>query len=267
MSSFFSKLGGRGKSSGAPAGPAGAVPSYPTSSGSGDHYRGEAGHSSASVAVSSNTSAGRGSSSDGLRPLFMSSHVVGTGLVTSSFKNVVALPQYVDLYEWIAYNVNNFVDNIGLFYSIVSDSCRDVNNSKHNSSFCTGIGPGSSISSSIASLVTENGSKPAAHWDSLLEKLNEKLVDESVFPTRTGREFSRGFVEIARGMCQQLTQVIIHIFYQHYDVLMQSRSEAHFNSLFAHFVVFTREFELLTAKDLQPLAELIAILENKSIIA
>ncbi|KAG1791802.1 uncharacterized protein HD556DRAFT_1484619 [Suillus plorans] len=50
---------------------------------------------------------------------------------------------------------------------------------------------------------------------------------------------------------RQLLRVFAHIYHAHYPQILHLRSEPHFNSLFAHFLAFGPEYELLDIKDVK----------------
>lgn len=50
---------------------------------------------------------------------------------------------------------------------------------------------------------------------------------------------------------RQLLRVFAHLYYSHYTQILHLRSEPHFNSLFAHFLAFGKEYELLDIKDVK----------------
>lgn len=52
-------------------------------------------------------------------------------------------------------------------------------------------------------------------------------------------------------MYRQMLRVFAHIYHAHYRDILHLRSEPHFNSLFAHFLAFGREYELLEIKDVK----------------
>lgn len=57
-----------------------------------------------------------------------------------------------------------------------------------------------------------------------------------------------------------------HVYHSHYDKMLSLCQEAHFNTLFAHFVSFGREFDLLDRKDIGPMQELIDIMDHNDIL-
>lgn len=84
----------------------------------------------------------------------------------------------------------------------------------------------------------------------------------------TGREFPKDFQQTVRTIFKQCFRVFAHIYYQHYEQVLHLREEKHFNSLFAHFISFAKEFNLLPdKKELAPLEELIAHMENNGRIS
>ncbi|CAG8738357.1 4209_t:CDS:2 [Dentiscutata erythropus] len=63
-------------------------------------------------------------------------------------------------------------------------------------------------------------------------------------------------------------KVFAHIYYHHYEQILHLREEKQFNSLFAHFISFAKEFNLLSdKKELAPLEELITYMENNGRIS
>lgn len=77
------------------------------------------------------------------------------------------------------------------------------------------------------------------------------LDDENVFPTRSGREFPQNLPSTVKHVYRQLLRVFAHLYYSHYTQILHLRSEPHFNSLFAHFLAFGKEYQLLDMKDIQ----------------
>jgi MOB kinase activator 1 len=68
---------------------------------------------------------------------------------------------------------------------------------------------------------------------------------------RLGREFPHNFPSTAKHIYRQLLRVYAHIYHAHYTHILHLRSEPHFNSIFAHFLAFGKEYGLLDAKDIK----------------
>ena len=77
------------------------------------------------------------------------------------------------------------------------------------------------------------------------------LNDETTFPTKSGHEFPPSFPSTIKHIYRQLLRVFAHIYHAHFHQILHLRSEPHFNSLFAHFLSFGREYELLEVKDVK----------------
>lgn len=54
---------------------------------------------------------------------------------------------------------------------------------------------------------------------------------------------------MARHIYTQLLRIFAHLYHAHYPVFLHLSSEGHLNSLFAHFLTFGREFDLLEEKE------------------
>lgn len=70
-------------------------------------------------------------------------------------------------------------------------------------------------------------------------------------------EFPKDFINTVKSIFKQLFRVIAHIYHSHYDKILHFSGEGHLNTLTAHFLAFSREFELLEKKELIPLQELV----------
>lgn len=87
--------------------------------------------------------------------------------------------------------------------------------------------------------------------DYVMTWVQNLLDDESTFPTKSGLDFPPSFPSTIKHVYRQLLRVFAHIYHAHYSALLHLRSEPHFNSLFAHFLAFGREYELLDVKDVK----------------
>ena len=77
------------------------------------------------------------------------------------------------------------------------------------------------------------------------------LDDENTFPTKSGQDFPPNFPSTIKHVYRQLLRVFAHIYHAHFQHLLHVRSEPHFNSLFAHFLAFGKEYDLLEVKDVK----------------
>jgi len=104
-----------------------------------------------------------------------------------------------------------------------------------------------------------------------MSSIQNLLDDEGVFPTKSStfpllfrricsslmihdvldQVFHQSFPATVKHVYRQLLRVFAHIYYAHYQQILHLRSEPHFNSLFAHFLAFGREYELLEVRDIK----------------
>ncbi|CEP19552.1 hypothetical protein [Parasitella parasitica] len=215
------------------------------------------------------------------KPLYLLSPQVNTMLVRGNFKTITELPKYVDINEWLAFNSTYMEISIVMVKAEVVDSVAIIAFEFFNhinlfygtiTNFCTlqtcatmSAGPGVEytwIDSSLKKLKL-----PAPQYiDYMTSSLENTLNDESIFPTKTGPEFPRELPAVVKKMFTQMFRLFAHIYHVHYDTVLCLNEEPHFNSLFAHFISFAREFDLLDRKDVQPLNELIEVMSKNGVI-
>jgi MOB kinase activator 1 len=105
--------------------------------------------------------------------------------------------------------------------------------------------------------------------DSVMSSVQNLLDDENVFPSKSStfrypplsmflninyfldQDFHHSFPATVKHVYRQLLRVFAHIYHAHYPQILHLRSEPHFNSLFAHFLAFGREYELLEVRDIK----------------
>jgi MOB kinase activator 1 len=106
--------------------------------------------------------------------------------------------------------------------------------------------------------------------DYVMTSIQNLIDDEKIFPTKSSRclrkkesdiltkfpvvqdqAFHPSFPATIRTVYRQLLRVFAHIYHAHYQQILHLRSEPHFNSLFAHFLAFGREYELLEVRDIK----------------
>lgn len=101
----------------------------------------------------------------------------------------------------------------------------------------------------------------------MASSIQNMLNDESLFPTKAGRDFPPEFPQLIRRIFGQLFRLFAHIYHHHYDKILALHEEPHLNSLFAHFISFAKEFDLLDKKEIMPLQDLIDSMIQEGIIS
>ncbi|KAG0315452.1 Maintenance of ploidy protein mob2 [Dissophora globulifera] len=198
-------------------------------------------------------------SNSAVRSLFLCQPYCNNSIVKGNFKTIVQLPKYVDINEWLAVNVFDFYNFINMFYGSVSDFCtaRD----------CPNMSAGAGSEYLWMDGQKKSSKVPAQQYiDFVMSWIQTLINDENTFPTKDGHDFPPTFQQTVRAIFKQLIRVFAHVYHSHYDKMLALCQEGHFNSLFAHFVSFGREFDLLDKKDIVHLQDLIDIMENNGIL-
>merc|ERR1719183_825208 len=78
-----------------------------------------------------------------------------------------------------------------------------------------------------------------------------------MFPTQKDNYFPTNFHDTISKVFRRLFRVYAHIYYDHFDVIVQAEAQPHINSCLKHFALFVDEFKLVRDKDIQPLKEVI----------
>ncbi|KAJ3151779.1 Maintenance of ploidy protein mob2 [Geranomyces variabilis] len=190
-----------------------------------------------------------------LKPLWLSHPFVEATLVNGSLRKVVAAPRYVDINEWLAVNTFDFFNYTNLFYGAIAEFCTPQQ--------CPVMCAGPSTEYTWTDGQRRTVKIPAPQYvDYVMTWIQNVLNDETVFPTKSGQEFPREFQTAIRSIFKQLFRIFAHIYHHHYDKLLHVSAEGHLNTLFAHFICFAREFDLVDRKEIAPMAEFIAELEQ-----
>ncbi|KAJ7867954.1 Mob1/phocein [Mycena leptocephala] len=178
------------------------------------------------------------------KPLYLCSPFVEAALVKGNFKTIVMLPKYVDIMEWVAVNIFDFYTNLNEFYGVLTEFCTQQN--------CPTMSAGTTLSYTWINQDRKHVHLPAPTYiDYVMTWVQNMLDDDNVFPTKSGQDFPPSFPSTVKHIYRQLLRVFAHIYHAHYAQILHLRSEPHFNSLFAHFLAFGSEFELLEMKDLR----------------
>lgn len=188
------------------------------------------------------------------QPLYMCKPFVKTALVKGSYKTIVQLPKYVDYHEWLALNVFESFQHLNKFYGVISEYVTQDKYPKMladpKTEYIWVLPNNKSIS------------LPANQYiDYALNWINNKIDDQTIFPTKASMTFPPSFLNDIKSICKQMFRIIAHIYYNQFDKIIHLSLEAHYNSFFAHFISFIREFDLIEKSELQPLNNLIESLE------
>jgi len=164
----------------------------------------------------------------------------------------IPVPEGVELNEWLAVNTTDFYNSTMLLYSTLVEFCTNET--------CPVMSAGPKYEYRWADGVKFK--KPievsAPAYTALLMEWIEQLLDnERVFPVAEGEPFPSDFVDTVKKIFRRLFRVYAHIYHSHFNQVCDLGEEAHLNSLFKHFIIFSNHFKLIVPQELAPLQELV----------
>lgn len=65
----------------------------------------------------------------------------------------------------------------------------------------------------------------------------------------SGKEFPNSFESLVKKICRYLFHVLAHLYWAHFKETVALELQGHLNTLYAHFIVFVREFNLVDPKE------------------
>jgi len=170
-----------------------------------------------------------------------------------NLRQVVKLPHGENLNDWIAVHVVDFFNRINLIYGTVSEYCNETT--------CPAMsgGPRYEYLWADGDHYKKPTKLPAPRYIELLMDWTEAQINnESVFPVSTDVPFPKTFVSLCRKILTRLFRVFVHVYIHHFDRIVSIGAEAHVNTCYKHFYYFVQEIELVSPKELEPLAEMTA---------
>lgn len=90
-----------------------------------------------------------------------------------------------------------------------------------------------------------------------MDWIESQLDDETIFPQKLGAPFPSNFRDVVKTIFKRLFRVYAHIYHSHFQKIVSLKEEAHLNTCFKHFVLFTWEFRLIDKAELAPLEDLV----------
>lgn len=171
-----------------------------------------------------------------------------------SLYQVVHLPPKIDQREWVATQVISLFHNINLEYGTMSEFCT--------ADTC----PTMQGAGQIQYLWLDDRGKKLKctapqYIDYVMTYCQKCVSNEKLFPTKYAQTFGESFYADISKVLRFLFHVLSHMYSAHFTHLHKLSMHGHLNIIFMHFVLLVREFELLDSKDLEPLKELIDLMQ------
>ncbi|KAE8699903.1 MOB kinase activator-like 1B [Hibiscus syriacus] len=160
-------------------------------------------------------------------------HIDST-LGSGNLREAVRLPPGEDLNEWLAVNTVDFFNQVNLLYGTLTEFCTAENcptmtaGPKYEYRWADGVQIKKPIEVSAPKYV-----------EYLMDWIESQLDDESIFPQKLGVPFPPNFKEVVKTIFKRLFRVYAHIYHSHFQKIVSLKEEAHLNTCFKHFILFT----------------------------
>nr|XP_033783934.1 MOB kinase activator 2 isoform X2 [Geotrypetes seraphini] len=190
------------------------------------------------------------------KKLYLEPEYTKSKVTDFEFKELVMLPREIDLNEWLASNTTTFFNHINLQYSTISE-------------FCTGeTCQTMAVCNTQYYWYDERGKKikctAPQYVDFVMSSVQKLVTDEDVFPTKYGKEFPNSFESLVKKICKYLFHVLAHIYSAHFKETVALELHGHLNTLYIHFLLFIREFNLVDPKETSIMEDLTEVLCSNS---
>uniref|UniRef100_A0A0D9VV60 MOB kinase activator-like 1A n=1 Tax=Leersia perrieri TaxID=77586 RepID=A0A0D9VV60_9ORYZ len=203
------------------------------------------------VGCSSRTFRPKKSAFSGTKGLQLRKHIDST-LGSGNLREAVRLPIGEDLNEWFAVNTVDFFNQVNILYSTLVEFCTAATcpimsaGPKYEYRWADGVKVKKPVQVSAPKYV-----------DYLMDWVETQLDDEAIFPQKIGAPFPPNFREVIRTIFKRLFRVYAHMYHSHFQMIVKLKEDAHLSTCFKHFVLFTREFQLIDRAELAPLNDLV----------
>ena len=171
----------------------------------------------------------------------------------------VKLPTFVEEYEWIATNMLSLFKNVFTIYDTISIFCQPKNAKCRE---MKGVNDEKFYRDLFKNTQDLTHAPRYIQW--VYERCTEIIANQDFFPTKYGEEFGEDFMHNMTVMARWLYNIISHLYYAHFVHLVQfDNMHLYLNQTLAHLVLFTDEFNILSAKERSSLWDLIKFIVPK----
>eukprot|EP00948_MAST-09A_sp_MAST-9A-sp1_P002846 g2846.t1 len=178
-----------------------------------------------------------------------------------NLRKAVKLPEGTELNDWLATHTLEFFNDISLLFSVISEFCTEEKFPKMTAGarfeylWADGIKVKKPIKLSAPKYI-----------DALFQWAEDLLNDETKFPSLTSSSYPANFQSLVKQIMKRFFRVYAHIYHHHERVITELKLKPHLNTCFKHFILFIQEFHLVAPKELAPLKDLIAKIDEETMV-
>lgn len=173
----------------------------------------------------------------------------------SALINAVKLPQDEDINEWLAVHVVDFYNQINMLYGSITEFCspetcpRMIATEEYEYLW---------QEASAGAVPRKPVSLPACEYvEHLMTWIQNFFDNDNIFPSKIGAPFPLQFATLVKTIFKRLLRVYAHIYCHHFHEISELGLQSHLNTSLKHYVLFSKEFDLISRKDYGPLEDLI----------
>ncbi|WEJ97266.1 Mitotic exit network component [Yamadazyma tenuis] len=171
----------------------------------------------------------------------------------------VKLPQDEDINEWLAVHVVDFYNQINMLYGTITEfcspkTCPRMIATEEYEYLWQETNPTMNGSSSPKRPV----SLPACEYiENLMNWIQGFFDNDNIFPSKMGAPFPQQFPTLVKTIFKRLFRIYAHIYCHHFHEITELGLQSHLNTSLKHYVLFSKEFDLIQTKDYGPLEDLV----------
>lgn len=171
--------------------------------------------------------------------------------------NAVKLPKDEDVNEWLAVHVVDFYNQINMLYGTITEFCspqtcpRMIATEEYEYLW-------QESNPSANGAPRKPVSLPACEYvENLMNWIQNFFDNDNIFPLKIGAPFPLQFPNLIKTIFKRLLRVYAHIYCHHFHEISELGLQSHLNTSLKHYVLFSKEFDLISKKDYGPLEDLI----------
>jgi len=165
-------------------------------------------------------------------------------------RKVVKCPDGEEVNEWISVNTINFFNMCNSLFAMTQDFCTATSCPKMTA------GTTEYLLWPCAENHHKTSHTPAPiYCERLLEWIEQQVNDTTLFPIDENTPFPRNFMASVKQVYKRMFRLFAHVYYHHLDSMRSVGGNAHLNTCFKHFILFSHEYNLVGAESLAPMAK------------
>lgn len=179
----------------------------------------------------------------------------------------VKLPQDEEVNEWLAVHVVDFYNQINMLYGAITEFCSPQTCPRMTATDeYEYLWQETNPAMNGSSLPKKPVSLPAADYiEHLMNWIQNFFDNDNIFPSKIGAPFPQQFPMLVKTIFKRMFRIYAHIYCHHFHEISELGLQSHLNTSLKHYVLFSKEFNLIERKDYGPLEDLVSQMIDLSV--